>query len=127
MQLVLDRRNRKREITREEEEDEENQLPRVNRVDLIHHNSNKLILLSHNRIPEEPQHLGAGELEMVLNGDGHVQRSARVRLGHQLFRVRHRTEFHAERESSVLRLWAEEELPELCLVGAGSAGLDYHV
>ncbi|KAF7128033.1 hypothetical protein RHSIM_Rhsim11G0025700 [Rhododendron simsii] len=67
------------------------------------------------------------DMEMVLDGDGHLERAARIGLGHRLSGVHHRAELHAERESAVFRVRAEEELPELCLAGPCSAGLDYHV
>ncbi|KAG5524401.1 hypothetical protein RHGRI_031152 [Rhododendron griersonianum] len=115
-------RNRKRETVLEKEE-EENQLSRHNRVGFIYRNISMLNLLSQTK----PRHLGAGDMEMVLDGDGHLQRPARIGLGHRLSGVRHRAELHAERESAVFRVRAEEELPELCLAGPCSAGLDYHV
>lgn len=89
----------------------------------IYRNISMLNLLSQTK----PRHLGAGDMEMVLDGDGHPQRPARIGLGHRLSGVRHRAELHVERESAVFRVRAEKELPELYLAGPCSAGLDYHV
>ncbi|KAE9467459.1 hypothetical protein C3L33_00643, partial [Rhododendron williamsianum] len=65
----------------------------------------------------KPRYLGAGDMEMVLDGDGHLQRPARIGLGHRLSGVRHRAELHAERESAVFRVRAEEELPSCVWLG----------
>ena len=85
-------------------------------VGIIYHHINLPGVFTDHNFHQKQGRLGFGDLEMVFDGYGHIQRPSGFRLAGLRQRLLHRKKLHAEREGLVLHLRSQKEHQKLLVV-----------